>query len=157
LDRIHSPRAPATLREPAIMKHEHALALVPKRPVSRVSFAGRWRNELKSKMTLRVKGTAVTGRYTSHVSRSGKTVSGPITGYVNGYTIAFVVRWPTPSITAWVGQLVRERKKDVIATLWQLTSEVENPGDPTELWNSVNSGADIFVRDTYPRKTSRRS
>ena len=131
------------------MKHENALALAPKHSGTRVSFAGRWRNELKSTMTLHVKGAAVTGKYTSHVSKEDKPVSGPIVGYVNGYTIAFVVRWPMPSITAWVGQLVRVRGRDVIETLWHLTSEVENPGDPKELWNSVNSGADIFVRASH--------
>lgn len=137
------------------MKHEQALALAPKRSATRVSFGGRWHNELKSTMTLRVKGTTVSGKYTSYVSSKGKTVSGPITGFINGYTIAFTVRWPVPSITAWVGQLVRERGRDVLATLWQLTSEVENPGDATELWNSVNCGADTFVRDT--RRGKRKS
>jgi hypothetical protein len=137
------------------MKHEDALALTPKRQsVSSVSFKGRWRNELNSTITLRVKGAVVTGTYTSLVSSTGKTVSGPVTGYVNGYTIAFVVKWPVPSITAWVGQLVREKRKEVIQTLWQLTSEVESPGDPTELWNSVNSGADTFTR--APRKKGKR-
>jgi hypothetical protein len=134
------------------MKHEIALALAPKKPASRVSFAGRWRNELKSKMTLHVKGNAVSGKYTSLVSSTGDTVSGPITGFVNGSTIAFCVRWPQPSITAWVGQLVRVRGRDMLDTLWQLTSEIENPGDASELWNSVNCGADTFVRATHHRK-----
>jgi hypothetical protein len=139
------------------MKHENALALAPKRLATHVSFAGKWRNELKSTMTLRLKGKVVTGKFRSYVSSEKKPVSGSISGYVNGYTIAFVVTWPMPSITAWVGQMVLKRKKEVIETLWQLTSEVENPGDPTELWNSVNSGADTFVRDTRPqRKASRR-
>lgn len=134
------------------MKHEHALELAPKRSATRVSFNGKWRNELKSTMTLRVKGTTVGGKYTSHVSSTGDTVSGPISGFVNGYTIAFTVRWPVPSITAWVGQLVRHKGRDVLTTLWQLTSEVESPGNSTELWNSVNCGADTFVRDNRRRK-----
>jgi hypothetical protein len=137
------------------MKHEEALALAPKRRAFQVSFAGRWHNELKSTMTLRVHGTTVTGKYTSYVSSTGATVSGPITGFVNGHTIAFTVRWPVPSITAWVGQLVRERGRDVLETLWQLTSEVENPGDATELWNSVNCGADRFVRARRPKRKKR--
>lgn len=97
-------------------------------------------------MILRVKGNAVSGRYTSRVSGEHRTVSGPIAGYINGYTIAFVVRWPTASVTAWVGQYVRERGQDVIRTFWQLTREVQPPGDARELWNAVNSGADRFVR-----------
>jgi hypothetical protein len=135
------------------MKHEDALALTPRRAAAVVSFRGTWRNELGSIMRLHVKGSAVTGRYTSPVSSTGQTVSGPILGFVNGYTIAFTVKWPMPSITAWVGQLVREHRREVIQTLWQLTSEVENPGDPKELWNSVNSGADTFIRvRVRPRK-----
>jgi Avidin family len=60
--------------------------------------------------------------------------------------ISFVVTWPSASITAWVGQMVRQRGKDVIETLWHLTSQVKDPGDAKELWNSVNSGADSFRR-----------
>jgi hypothetical protein len=104
-------------------------------------------------MVLHVKNGIVTGRYQSHVSSQHKPVSGPICGFVNGSVISFVVKWPTASLTAWVGQMVRERGRDVIETLWQLASEVENPGDPTELWNSVNSGADRFTR--VLRKTRR--
>jgi hypothetical protein len=128
------------------MKHENALALAPSRATHSAPFKGRWRNELYSEMVLHIKGKAVSGHYTSYVSSEHKKVTGPIAGFVNGYTIAFVVTWPTASITAWVGQFVRERNREVIETLWQLTSEVENPGDPKELWNSVNSGADRFVR-----------
>ena len=137
------------------MKHEQALTLTPKKSSSIVSFKGYWQNELNSNMVLRVRGNNLTGRYTSLVSSSGKTVSGPISGYVNGHTLAFVVKWPTPSITAWVGQLVRENRRDVIQTLWQLTSEIDNPGDPTELWNSINSGAATFTRARGPRKRKR--
>lgn len=128
------------------MKHENALALAPSRAMHTAPFRGRWRNELDSEMVLRVKRNVVSGHYTSYVSSQHKKVTGPISGFVNGYTIAFVVTWPTASITAWVGQFVRERQREVIETLWQLTSEVENPGDSKELWNSVNSGADRFVR-----------
>jgi Avidin family len=138
------------------MKHENALALAPKRSPSKVSFSGGWRNELGSTMVLRVKGNNVSGRYTSRVSSKHKPISGPVVGFVNGSTISFVVKWPVPSITAWVGQLVRIRNRDVLETLWQLTSEVENPGDPTELWNSVNSGADVFKRTFLPAGKSRK-
>jgi hypothetical protein len=70
--------------------------------------------------------------------------------------ISFVVNWPTASLTAWVGQMVLERRKYVIETLWQLTSEVDNPGNPKELWNSVNSGADRFHRVAVKRRQSKR-
>jgi hypothetical protein len=139
------------------MKHENALALAPTRTGGSAPFEGRWRNELNSEMVLRIKHNAVSGHYTSYVSSQHKKVRGPISGFVNGYTIAFVVTWPTASITAWVGQFVREKHRDVIETLWQLTSEVENPGDAKELWNSVNSGADRFIRASVGNKAKKKS
>jgi len=128
------------------MKHEEALALSRPGSKARVPFRGKWVNELNSTMSLRVKGSTVSGRYKSYVSSTHKTVSGPISGYVNGNTIAFVVTWPTTSITAWVGQLVHENRKDILETLWLLTSQVPDPGNAKELWNSVNAGADRFRR-----------
>jgi hypothetical protein len=135
------------------MKHEEALALSRPGSKTRAHFKGKWVNELNSIMTLHLKGSSVTGRYKSFVSSTGKTVSGPISGYVNGNAIAFVVTWPTGSITAWVGQLVREKRRESLETLWQLTSQVPDPGNPKELWNSVNSGADRFrrLRSRKPR------
>jgi hypothetical protein len=115
-------------------------------------FAGRWRNELGSVMTLKVSRGIVSGNYTSRVSGDHKPVSGTVTGRANGYVIAFVVAWPRSeetgeaSLTAWVGQFVRERGREVIQTLWHLTEEVDDLGDPLELWRSVTAGADRFTR-----------
>jgi Avidin family len=122
------------------------------RPQPRPSFSGTWRNELGSIMRLRVSGSVVSGRYASHVSTQRRPVSGPITGYVHGFVIGWVVQWPRSqetgkaSITSWAGQYVRERGKPVIQTLWFLTEEVDPLENPKALWDSVNAGADRFVR-----------
>ena len=128
------------------MKHEDALALAPAAPGTQADFSGHWKNELKSTMDLTVSGSAVTGTYTSHVSGGGGPITGPIVGFVSGHTISFIVNWPSASITAWVGHLVKERHHEVIETLWQLATPTTNPNDPTELWESVFAGADRFHR-----------
>jgi hypothetical protein len=138
------------------MKHENALALARPQSLSKVKFRGRWRNELNSTMTLHVSGKKVGGRYTSLVSSTGKKVSGPVTGFVSGEVISFVVSWPRASITAWVGQMVLERKRQVIETLWQMTSQVPDPENAAELWESVNCGADRFYRVKTVKKRKRK-
>lgn len=71
---------------------------------------------------------------------------------MDGYVIGWVVQWLRSeesgrrSITSWVGQYVHQRGKPVIETLWYLSEEVEHLGHPEELWNSVNVGADRFVK-----------
>jgi Avidin family len=83
------------------MKHGKALARSVTRTTAAPNFGGRWINELNSKMTLKVQGVKISGTYTSAVSGGGGSVSGKLSGYVNGNMISFVVNWPS-SITAWV-------------------------------------------------------
>ena len=128
------------------MKQEQALALAPAAPAPAVNFSGPWKNEYQSTMTLTVNGAAVTGTYTSTVSSTGANVTGPIVGWTSGNLISFVVNWPNAAITAWVGHMVVENGKDTIETLWNMTMPTENPSDPSELWESVFSGADRFTR-----------
>jgi len=97
-------------------------------------------------MNLQIAGDNVTGTYTSTVSSSGGTISGPITGFVSGRIISFAVNWPNASITAWVGHMVTEGGLDAIETLWHLATNTPNPADPNELWESVLAGADRFIR-----------
>lgn len=138
------------------MKHEDALAFV--RAASRagdraiaaarpepVNFAGAWKNELGSTMTLTVTGSKVTGTYESQVSGGGGPVVGELQGWVNGAVISFVVNW-TNSTTAWVGHHVQEGRAEAIETLWELAVRLQNPEDSTDLWESVLAGADRFVR-----------
>ena len=80
------------------------------------------------------------------VSGGGGTVTGLLVGWADGQVVSFSVNWPQPSITAWVGHLVTEDGNDAIETLWNLATTLPNPDDPAELWDSVLTGADRFVR-----------
>jgi Avidin family len=124
--------------------------------VSSPNFGGTWANELGSEMTLTVRGTEVSGTYTSKVSREvagkggGPTPASPLVGFVNGDQMSFVVNWGTKyaSLTAWVGQLVSVDGVETIRTLWHLTQNVDEDDEPTGLWHSVLTGADNFTRKT---------
>jgi avidin family protein len=106
----------------------------------------REKNERGSEMTLAQTGQSLTGKYESVVSGAGGKITGELSGWANQRLISVSVNWPTTAITAWVGYLAREDGKDAIETLWQMTTGMQNPEDPSELWESVFAGADRFVR-----------
>jgi hypothetical protein len=136
------------------MAHEKALAALlskkaPKaaaRTVSALDFSGTWQNEYGSTAQFVVSGSNVSGTYTSQVSGSNQTITGPIVGQVTGDVIGFTVLWPTPdpSLTAWAGQLVDDGGNETLETLWYLVMDVSD--DPNQLWKSTLAGADFFVR-----------
>lgn len=109
-------------------------------------FSGRWVNQLSSTMQLTIAGARVSGTYESAVSGGAGPIKGDLVGFVNGDLIAFTVNWPTAAITAWVGQLVVESGQDVVQTLWQMTTNIPDPSEPTGLWKSVLAGSDRFHR-----------
>src|SRR5579864_8906572 len=107
-----------------MVKQENVLRRVTSSQPGKASFAGVWKNEYKSTMTLTVTGNMLSGAYTSKVSGANKETRGTLTGYTNGDLISFVVRWDeSASITAWVGHLVVEDGTEAIETLWQLTTQ----------------------------------
>lgn len=131
------------------MRHEKALSFamnVAKPPARPTDFAGTWKNQLGSKMTLVHTGDALTGQYLSVVSGSGSSIQGDLVGWASGRMISFSVNWVTPSITSWIGHLVTENGKDVVETLWQMATELQAPADPNELWENIFAGADRFER-----------
>lgn len=109
-------------------------------------FSGKWGNQLSSTMALTVNGSLVTGVYESAVSGGGGSIKGDLTGFVNGDLISFVVKWPSASITAWVGQLISEGGREVIVTLWHMTTNTPESEEPTGIWKSVYAGTDRFHR-----------
>jgi Avidin family len=117
-------------------------------PAVAPDFNGKWANELGSTMELTVRGARVTGSYTSAVSDDGTpTPPHPLVGEVHGELISFIVNWTDfGSITAWVGHMVLVDGAEQIFTLWQMTKDTQDPEDPTELWESINSGNDTFHR-----------
>jgi hypothetical protein len=136
------------------MNHEKALAALlnvkraapPAAAKPFVGFAGKWQNEYQSVADFKVNGSNVSGTYTSKVSGSGKTVSGPIVGQLSGDVIAFTVLWPTddPSITSWVGQVTNDGGAETLETLWHLVMNISE--DPNDVWKSVLAGAHFFTR-----------
>jgi hypothetical protein len=129
------------------MMHEAALSHTTDATTEPLpDFSGRWVNQLSSRMQLTVNGAQVSGTYESAVSGGGGPIKGELVGFVNGDLIALVVNWPTAAITAWVGQHVIENGSEAINTLWQMTTNIPDPQEPTGLWKSVLAGTDRFHR-----------
>jgi hypothetical protein len=127
------------------MRLEHALGRARAGTGAHVDFAGTWKNELLSTMTIIQTGNSISGEYESAVSSGGTTTKGDLQGYADGDLIAFVVHWRDfEAITAWVGQLIPNTSPDTIKTLWQMTKQVTSG----EEWSSINAGADEFTRQS---------
>lgn len=108
---------------------------------------GTWSNELGSSMDITsVTGGSFAGKYTSHVSASGKPTSGSLSGVFAGDAISFVVNWDPafPSTTAWTGLILADGSKLHLNTLWHLAETPDKPGDR---WESILAGSDFFTKD----------
>lgn len=115
----------------------------PSPKAATVDFAGTWKNQMGSTMTLVVNGQSVAGEYTSTDSSSGAQAKGRLVGSIDGDLIAFVVNWDDYfSLTAWNGQLVG----DTLKTLWLLVKDIPDTNEQQKLWQSTNIGADQFTR-----------
>jgi hypothetical protein len=136
------------------MKHENALAIglnaVAEMPPA--NFAGTWINEQKSRMELMVSDDQVVGSYTSAVSGSIGPLRGINIGTVSGRAIAFTVNWQNGAVTSGIGHLVDGNGDESLRTPWHLAFCTPNPGDPSELWESVLSGTDRFHRKAHQQK-----
>jgi Avidin family len=128
------------------VNHDQVLKSAAAAASTAIDFSGIWYNELGSQADFVIQGSDISGTYTSAVSGSGSPISGIVTGFINGDLIAFSVLWPTAAITSWVGQLNDNSGNEVIQTLWQMTVNVPELEEPTQLWASINAGADNFTR-----------
>jgi hypothetical protein len=112
-----------------------------------INFSGTWMNELGSTMELIQAGASLTGFYRSAVSGAGDAVVGELAGWADGDLVAFSVNWErTASLTAWTGQLVGVGAAQRLKTMWLLVQNVDDPAEPSGLWNSTLVGADSFRR-----------
>lgn len=130
------------------MLHEVALAVAEASPNAAAAqdIPGSWQNQMGSTMQFTISAPILSGTYTSAQSGGGGPVTGQLQGYVAGNLISFQVLWPSGSITAWVGHLFQPSgSQPVIKTLWHLVTEIPNPSDPNDFWQSVLAGADEFV------------
>jgi len=120
-------------------------------PKPTIAFQGTWKNELGSKMELKVSNGAVTGLYHTAVGAPGNTESFLLVGRVNGDLISFLVDWGKyGSITAWVGQHTADAggTNERIQTLWQLVKNVAEGSEENSLWGAFLTGSDTFTRGT---------
>ncbi len=125
-----------------------------------MSVAGIWHNELGSQMTLEIEeGQFLKGMYQTAVGDgsgiyplNGQLDTLPNTG---GQAVGFIVAWvnavygSSHSVTTWSGQYQIIEGKEILTTLWLLTSETVSSQD----WASTNVGQDIFTRETPPPET----
>jgi Avidin family len=131
------------------MTHEKALRVGLKKVLATPApsnFTGRWRNQYKSWMDLTVSDNTISGNYTSEVSADGTEVTGSLRGFVAGDLISFAVLWSNGSMTAWVGQIVNDAVDPRIKTMWHLVMDAKEDNEETDLWATILTGADEFMR-----------
>jgi hypothetical protein len=137
------------------MQLDYAVNRIAKRGESNIGtlsapsgFDGVWNNQLGSKMSLVVRGNAVTVKYESAVSGLDKPVTGDIVGFVADDIIAIVVKWNIKSVsmTTWVGQAVLVDGRERLNTLWHLIRNTPEADEPEDAWAAVLAGADYFSR-----------
>jgi hypothetical protein len=112
---------------------------------------GDWYNELGSKMTLKIKGQSVSGKYQTAVGDANGIydLAGRISVPADeNRTLGFVVAWQndkraTDSSTSWSGEAREVNQEQSILTTWLLTVETT----PADDWKSTLVGKDVFKRD----------
>lgn len=127
-------------------------------PTVSVDFDGTWYNQHGSKMELNVTAPGiVSGRYSTKVGAPGDDDWFQLTGLASGDQIAFCVNFEGyGSLTAWVGQQIQDASQNAqLVTLWHLTKNVQDPDEPAQLWATVLTGSDIFMRNAPVRGDKR--
>ena len=119
-------------------------------PISDTSlFEGIWQNDRGSQVTFKAVGQdaggVLSGIYQTNVGQPDKSQSFPLTGFVEGDQISFIVNFKGyGSMTAWVGQLSVDTRGPYFNTLWHLTRDVEDALEDDDLWGSITAGASTF-------------
>ena len=109
-------------------------------------FSGRWRNELKSILDIKVRDGVVSGTYVSKVSDGGgPTPAFKVSGTVTEDLIVFTVNW-SGLITTWCGHHVDTDGSPQILTMWYLVRTVKDDIDPANQWKMIEAGSDSFLR-----------
>lgn len=144
-DRLSNPTP--TIHLPNMAKRSSRKSKPASAGAPNVNFNGVWRNELNSDMTLKVVRGKVTGRYRTGVGQPGPTEQFPLVGFAAADQISFTVNFSKyGSLTSWVGQHTIEDGKGVIKTMWLLSKNVADLEEPRQIWGSVLTGYDNFVR-----------
>jgi hypothetical protein len=112
-----------------------------------IDFSGDWWNNRCGHAILVEKGSLLSGRYIpSSGLEAGQKL--PLTGFRSGVDlISFVVNFGSNGpITAWAGQHTVEEGIEKIITQWHMTIDVPDEGESKELYKSIWTGSDFFVR-----------
>ncbi len=121
--------------------------------ITHQSFAGKWRNERGSVVTLKVNGTQLSGTYQTAAGSPKLTDQFEVVGVVYGELVSFSVAWVEfGTLTAWIGRL--DPETDTISTLWHMVRSHSTGFDekgtkitvPVELWNAFATQASRFTR-----------
>lgn len=110
-------------------------------------FSGQWQNDRGSAVTFEIEEGLLSGFYQTNLGEPGKSKKFPLTGFAEGDQITFTVNFKGyGSMTSWTGQLTEDADGPYIRTLWNLTRDVEDNIEDTDMWKSITSGASDFRR-----------
>ncbi len=109
-----------------------------------VDLTGHWQNERGSVLVVdSVVDGVLKGTFTSTVGKANSKVAYPITGFVNGDVVGFVVNFgESGSVATFAGQLADEG----LRTQWHVSRDVADADEPKQLWSSVLTGSDTFTK-----------
>ena len=116
-----------------------------------INFSGDWWNGRCGHATFVEQGSFLGGQYIpSSGSEAGQKL--PLTGFRSGIDlISFVVNFGSNGpITAWTGQHTVEEGIEKIITQWHMTIDVPDEEEMMELYKSIWTGTDVFIR-TKPK------
>jgi len=130
-----------------MIKHFSSIKKLASIPAPGINFDGTWKNELSSDMTIKVVGGHVSGKYRTGVGAPTPAEEFDIVGFVSGDQISFSADFGKyGSLASWVGQHTTENGVEVIKTLWLLSKNVADANEPKNIWGSVLTGYDNFIR-----------
>ncbi len=109
---------------------------------------GIWINEGGSQLHLALEGNKVTGHYITAAKRPVQNKPYPITGWINGDLIGFVVAWEdSHSLTSWCGRYTVEKDgRECIKTVWHLGRMFEDAIYTTEnpVWSTFITNTNTY-------------
>lgn len=131
-----------------MLKHFSSIQVAKDAPVPSVDFSGKWRNDLRSEMDLKVDPAgSVTGKYRTGVGNPTPSEEFDLVGFASGDLLTFTVNFGEyGSLTSWAGQHTVVSGAEQVKTMWILARNVEDAEEPAKLWGAVLTGSDTFRR-----------
>jgi hypothetical protein len=109
-----------------------------------VDLTGSWKNERGSELKIdSVVDGKISGGFRSGVGRVDPSSWFPLTGFIRGDVVGFVVDFGSAgSVGSWAGQIDGKR----LVTTWHLARNVPDADEANALWSAMLTGSDVFVR-----------